>query len=132
VSGKQDWLATFTGRVGWDMGSWYPYLTAGAAVSNIKYTATFIDTFYPSTSINSFSDTAFGLVLGAGAEMRLWDRWMLRAEYLYIQFDDVGGLGRIACTAGVGFCAVPANNTNFQFNSHFNDNIVRAALSYRF
>jgi outer membrane immunogenic protein len=132
LNGKSDWLATFTGRVGLDMGSWYPYVTAGAALAHLKYNTTYIDTFYPSTSVNNFSRDSLGWVLGAGAETRVWDHWMLRAEYLHMDFADVGGNGVIACTAGVGNCATPANRTNFNFNAHFTEDVVRAALSYRF
>jgi outer membrane immunogenic protein len=132
LNGKSDWLATFTGRIGYNMGSWYPYITGGAAVAHLKYNTTYVDTFYPSTSVNNFSKDALGWVLGAGAEMRVWDRWMLRAEYLHMDFEHVTGNGVIACTAGVGNCAVPANMTNFNFDAHFTEDVVRAALSYRF
>jgi outer membrane immunogenic protein len=133
LNGKSDWLGLLTGRVGLDMGSWYPYVTAGAAVAHLKYSANFIDTFYPTNNTFNFSRNAVGWVVGAGAEMRVWDHWMLRGEFLHIDFADVGGTGLIACTAGVGACApgVP-NSTNFLLNSHFTENVVRAALSYRF
>jgi outer membrane immunogenic protein len=132
LTGKSDWLATFTGRVGLDMGSWYPYATFGAAVSHLSYTATFIDTFYPSISTSSFSKDALGWVVGAGAEGRVTQNWMLRGEYLHLDFADVGGVGPIACAAGVGNCGNPANVTNFLFNAHFKEDVVRVALSYHF
>ncbi len=132
LNGKSDWLATFTGRIGFDMGWWYPYITGGAALAHLKYTTTFVDTFYPSTSVSSFSKDALGSVLGAGVEARFWEHWMGRVEYLHMDFADVGGVGAIACTAGVGLCGVPANTTNFLYNAHFKEDVVRAALSYRF
>lgn len=132
LNAKSDWIATITARVGYDMGSWYPYITGGAAVSHLGYSTTYIDTFYPSTSVNSISRDSLGWVLGAGAEMRVWQNWMLRAEYLHMDFDDVNGTGLIACTAGTGNCGTPANMTTFRFNTRFKEEVVRAALSYRF
>src|SRR5262249_44475616 len=35
LSGSSDFLATFTGRIGLDMGAWYPYLTGGGAYSRL-------------------------------------------------------------------------------------------------
>jgi outer membrane immunogenic protein len=132
LNGKSDWLATFTGRVGLDMGSWYPYATGGAAVAHLKYSTTYIDTFYPSTSVSNFSRDSLGWVLGAGAEMRVWQHWLLRAEYLHMDFANVGGNGRIACTTGVGNCVGAGFSTNFLFNAHFTEDVVRAAFSYQF
>jgi outer membrane immunogenic protein len=132
LSGRSDWLATFTGRLGYDMGSWYPYVTGGAALAHLKYNTTYIDTFYPSVSVNNFSKDSAGWVLGAGAEFRLWDRWMLRGEYLHMEFANVGGLGVIKCTPGVGNCVGAGFSTTFRFNANFTEDVVRAALSYKF
>ena len=132
LNGKSDWLATFTGRIGYDMGSWYPYVTTGAAVAHLKYNTTYVDTFYPFTSVNNFSKDSLGWVLGTGAEMRFWQHWMLRGEYLHMDFASPGGLGRLACTPGVGNCVGRGFSTNFLMNAHFTEDIVRAALSYKF
>jgi outer membrane immunogenic protein len=132
LSGKSDWLVTVLGRIGLDMGSWYPYVTGGAAFSHLVYSANFVDTFYPSNVTNRFGKDAVGWAIGAGAEMRLGQRWMLRGEYLHIEFDNVAGNGVIACTAGVGLCATPANATTFSYNVKFREDLGRAVLSYRF
>jgi outer membrane immunogenic protein len=133
LQAKQDWLFTFLGRVGVDAGRWYPYLTGGLAVTHEKYSANFLDTFYPSNATNTFSGTTAGWVLGAGAEFRVSDHWLLRGEYLYMEFDGLGGNGFLACSAGVGFCAAPANSAGFSFGtSKFRDNVGRLALSYKF
>src|SRR5579883_266252 len=129
---KNDFLATFLGRVGIDMGSWYPYVTGGGAMAHLKYSANFVDTFYTTNNTFNFDRDRWGWALGAGAEARVWDRWMLRGEYLHMDFSSFGGVGTIACTAGVGFCGVPANSTNFLFNAKFKEDIVRVLLSYRF
>jgi outer membrane immunogenic protein len=132
LSAKQDWLFTFLGRVGPDAGMWYPYLTGGVAVAHQTYTANYVDTFYPSNITNTFSKDAAGWVLGGGAEARLADHWLLRGEFLYMQFGGFGGNGPIACTAGVGVCGVPAAMTTFGFGATFREGVGRVALSYKF
>jgi outer membrane immunogenic protein len=130
--GKQEGLFTFLGRVGINAGTWYPYLTGGVAVTHLSHTATYIDTFYPSVSTNAFSKDVAGGAVGGGVELRLADHWLLRGEYLYMQFDNVGGNGLIACTAGFGACVGSGFQTTFRFNSKFNESVGRAALSYKF
>jgi outer membrane immunogenic protein len=130
--GKVDALATLLGRLGVNMGAWFPYVTGGVAISHLTYTTTYIDTFYPSTSGSSFSKYAPGFVVGAGAEFRMAQHWLLRVEYLYMEFNSVGGKGLIACTPGVGNCVGAGFSTTFLYNTSFTENVVRAALSYRF
>ena len=132
LRGSSDFMATFLGRAGFDMGAWYPYLTGGAAVASLKYTASYIDSFYPSISNNSFSSTQVGWVVGGGAEWRVTQNWMLRGEYLHIEFDGFGGNGRIACTPGVGNCVGAGFSTTFLFDHKFKEDLGRILLSYRF
>jgi|HubBroStandDraft_6_1064221.scaffolds.fasta_scaffold52143_2 outer membrane immunogenic protein len=132
LRGSSDFMATFLGRIGFDMGQWYPYLTGGAAVARLKYTASYIDTFYPSISNNSFASTQVGWVVGGGAEWRVTQNWMLRGEYLHTEFDSFGGNGLIACTPGVGNCVGAGFSTTFAFNNKFKEDLGRILLSYRF
>jgi outer membrane immunogenic protein len=134
LQAKQDWLFTFLGRVGYDAGSWYPYLTGGLAVTHESYSANFLDTFYPTNNTFTFGNTTAGGVLGAGAEFRVSDHWLLRGEYLYMEFDGLGGNGLISCNSpGVGNCAAGGNTVGFSFGtSKFRDNVGRLALSYKF
>src|SRR5262249_33652553 len=112
---------------------WYPYVTGGGAYSRLKYSANFLDTFYPTNNTFNFSSDAFGWVLGTGVEYKLTENWLLRGEFLHIEFDNFGGNGLIACTAGVGACAagVP-NSVVFRHDIKFREDIGRVALSYRF
>ncbi len=133
LRGSSDFMAIFLARAGYDMGTWYPYLTGGAAVAHLKYSANYVETFYPTNVTNSFSDDAVGWAVGGGAEFRVSQNWMLRGEYLHIEFDSFGGNGSIACTPGVGACAGGAGNfTTFNYNVKFKENLGRVALSYRF
>ena len=49
-----------------------------------------------------------------------------------MEFTDLGGIGAIRCTPGVGACVGSGFSTNFQFNARFREDLVRAALSYKF
>jgi outer membrane immunogenic protein len=128
---SSNYLATFLGRAGFDMGTWYPYVTGGAAVAGLKYSTNYVDTFYPSNVTSLFSNDAVGWAVGGGAEWRVSQNWMLRGEYLHIEFDGFGGNGPIACTPGVGNCVV-GNVTTFLYNARFKEDLGRVALSYRF
>jgi outer membrane immunogenic protein len=129
---KSDWLFTFLGRVGWDMGVWYPYVTGGLAVSNLKYNFGFIDNnggFNFNTAL-SISDTKAGGAIGGGVEWRFSPNWMLRAEYLYVQFDGLSGTTP-PITSLTFLGGLPL--TQYVISSGtFKENIGRAALSYKF
>jgi len=127
---KSTSLFTALGRVGPDLGMWFPYLTGGVAVSHLNYSANYVETFYPTNVTNAFSKDATGGVLGAGVEIRFAQNWMLRGEYLHMQFAGFGANGAIACTPGVGACV--ANTTTFRFNAYVREDVGRAALSYKF
>ena len=87
LQGKSDFLMTFLGRVGYNMGAWYPYVTGGLAVAHLKYTANFVDTFYPTNNTFSFNEYKPGWALGGGAEWRFAQHWLVRGEYLYMSFE---------------------------------------------
>lgn len=132
LAAKSQSLFTAVGRIGPDMGTWFPYVSAGAAYSHLTYSANYIDTFYPSVSNNSFSRDAGGWVVGAGAEFRFAEHWLLRGEYLHTEFASITGFGPIACTPGVGNCVGAGFRTTFQFSSRFTEDVGRVALSYKF
>lgn len=124
---SSDWLATFLGRIGFDMGFWQPYATGGLAVANLKYGFNYTDTvFAPGCACAaSFSQTKLGYAIGAGVEWKFDPRWSVRGEYLYIAFDPLNG------TSTVGN---PATGTLafFGHNVTFKENIARVAVSYSF
>ena len=136
-SSKSDFLFTFTGRVGPDMGVWYPYVTGGLAVTRLKYSATYADTFYPANAAatasggtTSFDETRAGFAIGGGAEWRIAPHWLLRGEYLYMDFGSISGTGLITCSGGA--CGIGAVKTTFSYSERFKENLVRLAVSYQF
>jgi len=129
---KSDWLFTLLGRIGFNAGSWYPYLTGGLAVANLKYTTNYVETFYPTNNTFSLSEDKAGYAIGGGVEWRFAPHWLLRGEYLYLNFESINSIGTIACTPGVGACSPTGNRVPFAFSANFKENIARAALSYQF
>ena len=128
-----DESTTVASRVGYDFGSWFPYVTGGGAYARLKYNVNFVDTFYPTNNTFAFRDDNFGWVLGVGAEYKLTENWLLRGEYLHVEFGDFGGRGLISCNApGVPNCAAGGNTVLFTYNARIREDIGRVALSYRF
>jgi outer membrane immunogenic protein len=77
-TGKYNWLATATGKLGLAFDSFMIYGKAGYGVAGFEFNGAF--------GCN-FSDTNSGLVLGAGAEVKLTARTSVKAEYNHIKFD---------------------------------------------
>jgi outer membrane immunogenic protein len=125
-----DWLFTFAGRIGLAFGSWYPYVTAGVAATNLKYRYSYADNFpgQSGSEAAAFQSTQAGVLAGGGLEWRWDNHWSLRAEGLFINFNGIGGLG------GVGTCAPTAcgQGTTFVHKINFNEGIARGMVSYKF
>ena len=73
-----DVLWTIRGRLGYDMGRWMPYVTAGLAVADAE----------ASLGDISGSETLTGFAVGGGAEVKLGGNWSLKAEYLFTSLDE--------------------------------------------
>jgi outer membrane immunogenic protein len=106
---KNDWLGTARGRIGYaGWNNWLPYLTAGAALGDIKATS----------PIGSANKMKVGWTAGLGVEYALWTNWSVKAEYLYVD------LGKFDC--GVSCSGVGTDNVSFKAN------LARVGLNYRF
>jgi len=122
------WLFTFAGRLGWDMGAWFPYVTGGLAAANLKYNHSYADNFPNQTGgeAAAFSSVQPGFLMGGGLEWRFDRHWSLRAEGLFIQFTSVSGLG-------LGTCAPAAcGQTTFYHRADFSEAVARGMVSYKF
>jgi len=118
-----NWLATFLGRVGPNMGSLYPYVTGGLAVAKLNYTNTYTDTPFGANTTTSLSSVKAAPAVGGGVEYRWNGPWSIRGEYLYTKFNNVTGTGVIGNAFG-SFTATHSVN--------FVEQIGRVALSYKF
>ena len=125
---KTDWLLTARPRIGYASGNWLFYATGGLAVTNLKGSFTFTDTFAAAAESASFNTTKVGWTAGAGVEVGLGGNWTAKAEYLYVDFGSVSvSSSNLVAPAGTAW---PMNG--FTHNADLKANIVRAGLNYRF
>lgn len=97
------WIGTARARLGYAMGRFMPYVTAGAAAVGVRNTI---------AGIGSATDTKGGWTAGVGLEAALVGNWTGKIEYLYVD------AGRGASVAGS--------------EADFRANLVRVGLNYRF
>lgn len=101
------WLATARGRAGVAWGQLLFYGTVGAAFQNVKFAVTAPPLTNPlATTVN-----AIGWVGGGGVEYAISPNWSVKAEYLYVNFNNQ--------TIGPGTFTLI-------------ENIVRGGVNYRF
>jgi outer membrane immunogenic protein len=138
AAAKTDWLATLRGRLGFANNNWLYYATGGAAFTDLKGSFTFTDNCGDFASCNgpggpnaaealSFSKTKTGWTAGGGIESK-WGNWSVKAEYLYVSFDGVSGVGLISTPALNPFAA----NNPFTHSMDLRSHIGRLGLNYFF
>jgi opacity protein-like surface antigen/outer membrane receptor protein involved in Fe transport len=112
-SNEMPWVATLRGRLGVAFGPTLIYATAGGAGVEIRSPNLTLPAGSTSTTVTHGAWTA-----GAGLEYGLTDHLSARLEYLYLDTSDIM----------TGVIGPPATT----ITSHLKDNLVRAALNYRF
>ncbi|MGB8630532.1 MAG: outer membrane beta-barrel protein, partial [Xanthobacteraceae bacterium] len=112
-SSEMPWVATLRGRLGIAFGPTLIYATAGGAGVELRSPNLTLPTGSTSTTVTHGAWTA-----GAGIEYGLTDHLSARLEYLYLDTGDIM----------TGVIGPPATT----ITSHLKDNLVRAALNYRF
>jgi outer membrane immunogenic protein len=75
-----DWMMTVRPRVGVAFKKALLYATGGVAVTNIKYSAKFTDTYASAIENGNFSKTKAGLTAGAGMEFKVASRWSVKGD----------------------------------------------------
>jgi outer membrane immunogenic protein len=125
---KTEWLALFLGRIGYDMGTWFPYVTGGAAVAGLKYQPNYLDNIPSAFASNAtIRQVALGAVIGAGIEWR-WDRhWSLRGEYLLTEFAVDGTAPVLNLVTGRLL-----SGQLYVHSAAFQESLGRFAVSYKF
>jgi outer membrane immunogenic protein len=91
MSVRYGWYGTLTGRFGLAYGNTLFYAKAGGAWARIDNTAGDLDgaPLVPDpTDFVSVSATRFGWALGGGIEHAFAPNWSLKAEYLYMRFNN--------------------------------------------
>ena len=131
-----DSIAAVRGRVGLDMGSWLPYVTAGYAVAQVD------QSYSTSNTANSFTPTssdgdADGWQAGAGVDKRLTDNITIGVEYLY---SDLDVNDQLVVRTGAGsapatnpfLIANPAGTDQIRSNDTIRLHALRVTAAYRF
>lgn len=129
-----DWLFTARGRFGWAVSNLLIYGTGGVAMTRLNLSGTYSDqaTLEPIATANgigaaSASSNRVGYVVGGGIEWALTQNWILRGEYLFMDFGSTGVNVRVtnASVAAAG----QANNllTNIDLSAQ----VLRFGLSYK-
>lgn len=87
ASSELNWLSTVRGRVGFAGDRILIYATGGVAWADMDFAVT------DGVTTLSGGDTLTGYALGAGVEWALANNWTAKAEYLYVDLDDVSLTG---------------------------------------
>jgi outer membrane immunogenic protein len=117
-----NWLYTLRPRVGFANGNMLTYLTAGLAVTNLRFSESITFGTGAPTLTGSTSTTVAGWTAGGGVEYALSYNWFIKAEYLYASFSNqnaaqvVGSFPTLTGTA----------------TANLNANIIRGGFDYRF
>lgn len=125
-----DWMMTFRGRIGALLNSTtLLYFTAGLAVADLEVSNAFNDRgLVPAAAGSSRNNsTELGLAIGGGMEIALTQNWMIRGEYLYLDFDAIRTTALVNNVPNVG----NANNI-FSTSGDLTAHIGRFGLSYKF
>jgi outer membrane immunogenic protein len=112
-----DYFGTVRGRIGLAYGRWLPYLTGGLAYTTLNHDGLGIAGV---AGTYSASYSKIGYAVGAGIEWAFVDRWIARAEYLFV---DVAGQTNTYTTTTP---TVVINDSDLKLNA------FRLGLNYRF
>jgi outer membrane immunogenic protein len=136
VDAKIDDFGTLRGRFGYAFDKVLLYGTGGFAWGHSKSTSQpfcngpacpAVSAFPVVASPLSSSASFVGWAAGAGAEWRFLPNWSVRAEYLHLQFDNVGVDGGGSETIG----GTPVVFT-YHTSSNIGINVVRVGVNYNF
>jgi high affinity Mn2+ porin len=108
------YLGTFRGRVGYNVGAWTPFVTAGLAWASTRISRTDLTTGNEDAIPGHWR---LGYAVGAGIDYSLKSNWSARLEFRYANL----GL------TGVPFAAAPA-----RYDSQFDQVSTRIGLNYHF
>ncbi len=107
-----EFLGSFRGRLGYAMGQWTPFVTAGAAFANTRWARDSL-TFTNEDALPS--EWRWGYAVGGGVDYALGGRWSARAEYIYTYL----GL------TGMQFSIAPS-----RYDTQYDYHQFRVALNY--
>jgi outer membrane immunogenic protein len=116
---REQWIATYRGRIGLVQESWMFYVTGGGATADVKITAT--EPFPGIVGIASESKTRWGWAAGAGVEAGRIHSFTVKAEYIYADFGNTAY-----------FNPPPPGFFNRAGGVRLYDHILRIGLNHKF
>ena len=126
---KTSWVLTLRPRVGVVFGRFLLYGTAGAAFTNVKYTALFTDTFAAAHESAAIDETRPGWVAGGGGEYHLSHHLSIKGEYLWTDF----GVASIPTSNLTAFTPPIAFQSNiFTHTVNMRAALLRTGINFRF
>jgi outer membrane immunogenic protein len=117
-----NWLYTLRPRVGFANGNMLTYLTAGLAVTNLRFSESITLGSGAPTLTGSTSTTVAGWTAGGGVEYALSYNWFIKAEYLYASFSNQNAAQVVG----------PFPTLTGTATANLNANILRGGFDYRF
>ena len=78
----------------------------------------------------AYGKWAFGYTAGAGAELKLTDRWSVRGEYRYMRFNLDRQAASVSTYTGVGLATLNANISTFQTRADLH--LGKVGVAYNF
>jgi len=119
ASAKQ--MSTLRPRLGYLFDNYLPFITAGGAVTRVKFNQTYSDFQYSLTDATSLNKTAWGYTVGGGMEYAPLEHVSFKVEYLYTNFGN-----RSTSNALLGTGLLTGLNANV--NNSLNNIIIQTLL----
>jgi outer membrane immunogenic protein len=126
---ESNWLMTARPRMGVAFGHVLAYGTAGLAVTNVKYSALFTDTFATAHESASLDEKRPGWAVGGGMEVAVTHHWSIKGEYLYAGF----GKATVTSTNLTAFTpSIPFPTNIFTHTVDVKMQVARAGINFHF
>ena len=122
-----DWLFLLRPRVGYTIKDWLLYSTAGLAVTNMHNNFRFNDDFGVGAIESATGSKKYGWNVGAGVEFKLTHHWIIKGEYLFVDFGSVTTNGVVTNTS----FAPPATAT-LAHRLNMDMQIATVGVTYKF
>ena len=144
VTNRVDWLGTVRARLGFLVTpTLLAYGTGGLAYGKVEGSTNIAQSDSGITNNNgvltgtaasagSFSETRAGWTIGGGLEWMFLPHWTLKGEYLFYDLGSVSWGSPNLVFNVPGFASPTFSAVNIGSSTHFNGNIVRAGINYKF
>jgi outer membrane immunogenic protein len=123
------WFATARLRLGWIDGNTLFYATGGPAWGGLRETDIAASEQSPPDTA-TFNNALHGWSAGGGIEVRLWDNWTAKFEYLHLSLGGTQTFSNFNEVCGPVVCIGPISLLTT--TTAVRDDIIRVGANYRF